>query len=174
MNHTYPEYWPQYFTATIYEWKHLLADNQPKDIIINSLKYLVTDKRIVLNAFVIMSNHIHLIWQPLFNHTPSEIQASFMKYTAKQLKRFTEKNNEELLASCLVNKEDREYQIWKRRPLSIELRTPEVFNQKLAYIHYNPVKAGLCFNPEDYYYSSARFYYDGKDNFGILTHYSGN
>ncbi len=22
MNHTYPEYWPQYFTATIYQWKH--------------------------------------------------------------------------------------------------------------------------------------------------------
>jgi hypothetical protein len=28
--------------------------------------------------------------------------------------------------------------------------------------------------PEDYYYSSARFYYDGTDSFGMLTHYSGN
>ena len=33
------------------------------DIIIDSLRFLVTDKRIILNAFVVMSNHIHLIWQ---------------------------------------------------------------------------------------------------------------
>jgi len=49
-----------------------------------------------------------------------------------------------------------------------------VFEQKLNYIHYNPVSAGMCANPEDYYYSSARFYYDGIDSFGMLTHYSGN
>ena len=152
----------------------MLADDNCKDIIINSLKFLVTDKRIVLNAFVIMSNHFHAIWQPLAAFKPSDIQASFMKYTAQQLKRFTEKNNKEFLATFLVNKEDRAYQIWKRRPLSVELRTSHVFNQKLEYIHYNPVKNGLCINPEDYHYSSARFYYNGKDDFGMLTHYSGN
>ncbi len=174
MNQSYPEYWPQYFTATIYEWKHLLADNHHKDIIIDSLRFLVTNKRIELNAFIIMANHFHAIWQPLFGYTPSDIQASFMKHTTQQLKQSMEKNNQEFLVSFLVNKEDRKYQIWKRRPLSIELRTPAVFDQKLEYIHYNPVTAGLCISPEDYYYSSARFYYDGIDNFGILTHYSGN
>jgi hypothetical protein len=44
------------------------------------------------------------------------------------------------------------------------------FNQKLDYIHYNPVKAGLCKLPEDYYYSSAKFYFDGVDAFEMLTH----
>jgi putative transposase len=121
-----------------------------------------------------MSNHFHCIWQPLFGFTPSDIQASFMKYTAQQLKRSAEKKNKEFLSSFLVNKEDHTYQIWKRRPLSIQLRTFAVFSQKLDYIHYNPVKTGLCSNPEDYYYSSAKFYYDGTDNFGILTHYFGN
>ena len=174
MKQSYPEYWPQYFTATIYEWKHLLADNNCKDIIIESMRFLVTNKRIELNAFVIMSNHFHAIWQPVFGFTASAIQASFMKYTAQQLKRSIEKSNHELLDSFLVNKEDRNYQIWKRRPLSVELRTTAVFDQKLNYIHYNPVKAGLCINPEDYYYSSAGFYYNATDNFGILTHYSGN
>ena len=52
--------------------------------------------------------------------------------------------------------------------------TEKFLSQKLEYIHWNPVKAGLCINPEDYYYSSARFYYDGTDSFGMLTHYSGN
>ena len=174
MKQSYPEHWPQYFTATIYEWKHLLSDDINKNILIDSLRFLVTDKRIVLNAFVIMANHFHSIWQPLFGFTPSGTQASFLKHTAKQLKHSMELNNQSLLDGFLVNNADRKYQIWKRRPLSVELRSPAVFSQKLEYIHYNPVKAGLCINPEDYYFSSARFYHDGKDDFGILTHYSGN
>ena len=97
-----------------------------------------------------------------------------MKYTAQQLKRSLIKNKEEILQSFKVNKYDREYQLWKRSPSGIELITPAVFEQKLNYIHYNPVSAGMSANPGDYYYSSARFYYDGADNFGMLTHYSGN
>ena len=174
MNQNFPIHCSQFFTATIYEWNHLLSDDNHKDIIIDSLKFLVTDKRIELNAFVIMSNHIHLIWQPLFSFSPSGIQASFMKYTAQQLKRSLIKNDAEALANFKVNKHDREYQIWKREPLSIELISEDLFKQKLEYIHYNPVKAGLCEKPEDYYYSSARFYLDGLDNFKMLTHFTGN
>jgi putative transposase len=70
--------------------KHLLADDTHKDIIINSLKFFVKEKRIILNAFapiaIGVSNHIHLIWQPAFTFTPSDIQALLMKQTAKQLK----------------------------------------------------------------------------------------
>jgi hypothetical protein len=56
----------------------------------------------------------------------------------------------------------------------IELISEDLFKQKLEYIHYNPVKAGLCEVPKDYYYSSARLYQDGTNNFGMLKHYSGN
>jgi len=174
MNETYPIHYPQFYTATIIDWKHLLLDNQHKDIIIDSLKFLVADKRIILNAFVIMSNHIHLIWQPTFAYTPSDIQASFMKHTAKELKRSLAGKDAAALEAYKVNKYNRTYQFWKREPLSIELRTHAVYMQKLEYIHYNPVKAGLCVNPEDYYYSSAKFYHIGIDDFGMLTHYSGN
>ena len=79
-----------------------------------------------------------------------------------------------MLAGFKVNKHDHDYQIWKREPLSIELITESMFIQKLKYIHYNPVTAGLCSVLEEYYYSSAKFYFDGTDNFGMLTHYSGN
>jgi REP element-mobilizing transposase RayT len=127
----------QFFTATIYEWQPVLADDQYKEIIIESLQFLVTKKRIELNAFVIMHNHIHLIWQALNDFTPSAIQASFMKYTAQQIKRSIIKNNPDILASFKVNKYDRDYQIWKREPLSIELITESMFIQKLEYIHYN-------------------------------------
>jgi putative transposase len=168
---SYPEHWPQFYTATINKWQHLLSSNECKDIIINSLQFLVNEKRIRLYAFVIMSNHIHLIWQPLAGNTPSSIQSSFMKYTAQQIIRHLQKTDIKIVESLKVNKGDRVYQVWKREALSIELRTSAVFNQKLDYIHYNPVKAGLCLQPEEYYYSSAKFYNNEGDVFDMLTHY---
>ena len=76
-----------------------------------------------------------------------------------------------MLSQFKVNANDREYQFWKRRPLSIELRTDKVYQQKLQYIHWNPVRAGLCKLPEEYFFSSARFYQTGVDNWGFLSHY---
>ena len=51
----------QFFTASIKGWYKLLQHDKYKDIIVHSLRFLVEDKRIKLYAFVIMSDHIHLI-----------------------------------------------------------------------------------------------------------------
>jgi REP element-mobilizing transposase RayT len=53
--------YPQFFTATNLEWKKLLKPDRYKDIVISSLRFLVTDKRAKIFAFVIMENHIRLI-----------------------------------------------------------------------------------------------------------------
>ena len=68
---------------------------------------------------------------------------------------------------------DRKYQFWERNPLSIDLFAKEIFIQKMEYIHYNPVAAGLCLYPEDHKYSSAKFYKNDTDEFGFLTHWMG-
>ena len=60
----YPVFWPQFYTATILEWKPLLKEDKYKDVLIESLRFLVSEKRITLYAFVIMSNHIHLTCLP--------------------------------------------------------------------------------------------------------------
>lgn len=120
-----------------------------------------------------MSNHIHLIWQAINGYKPQQVQHSFLKFTAQQIKFDLQKNNPILLASFRVNAADREYQIWERNPLSIDLFTEELYLQKAFYIHDNPVKAGLSKRPEEYYYSSARFYETSEDEFGFLTHWTG-
>ena len=48
-----------------------------------------------------------------------------------------------------------------------------MFIQKLEYIHHNPVRAGLCELPENYHYSSAKFYREGSNSFNMLTHLQG-
>ncbi len=90
----YPVYWPQFFTATILDWKQLLKQDKYKDIIIDSLKFLVLEKRITLYAFVIMSNHMHLIWQALPENTPDDIQHSLLTYTAQKIKQDLKVNHQ--------------------------------------------------------------------------------
>jgi len=163
--------YPQFFTASIKGWYKLLEHDQYKDVIVNSLRFLVEDKRIKLFAFVIMPDHLHLIWQmqPLIH--PQDVQRGFLKYTAQRIKHDLQKNRPELLSHFESDANDRTHQFWKRRALSIELRTNKVYRQKLDYIHLNPVKAGYCILPAEYKYSSALFYETGIDNWRFLSHH---
>ena len=170
----YPVYWPQFYTATILDWKPLLKQDKYKEVVIKSLRFLVFQKRINLYAFVIMSNHIHLIWQPILVYTPDKIQHSLMSFTAHEFKKDLQQNHPEVLSEFKVNVPDREYQFWERNALGIDLFDEEVFIQKLEYVHSNPLKAGLCTMPDAYYYSSAKFYVCGLDDFEMLTHYKGS
>ena len=165
--------YPSFFTATILQWRVLLKEDAYKEIVISSLKYLVDKKRINLYSFVIMDNHLHLIWQMLAGKNPSDIQRDFLKFTAQEFKRKLQVSDPKFLDFFLVNAIDRIYQFWRREPMSIELRNSKVFNQKLDYIHWNPVKAGMCALPEEYHYSSALFYHTGIDNWRFLTHANG-
>ena len=89
-----------------------------------------------------------------------------------KFKMIDEKNK--MLSEFLVEAKDRTYQIWERNSLSIDLWTEKVFVQKLNYIHNNPCKHPWCLVkfPEEYKYSSAKFY-TGIDDFGFLSHYRG-
>ena len=69
--------YPQFFTATMLEWKKLLAPDKYKDIIIDSLRFHVANKRIKLYGFVIMPNHLHLIWQMMDSIKQSDVQRDF-------------------------------------------------------------------------------------------------
>ena len=166
----YPIYWPEFYTVTILEWKPLLKPDKYKQVIVSSLQHHTTNKKITLYAFVIMSNHIHLIWQALPGNTPEKIQTALMKYTAQKIKFDLVENHPLVLDKFRINAKDRIYQFWERNSSCIELFTDEVFMQKLEYIHWNPIKAGLCTLPEEYYFSSAKFYQTGIDEFGMLTH----
>src|SRR5689334_23147734 len=93
---------PQYFTATILQWKKLLEPDKYKDVIVDSLKFLVHDGRIRLYCFVIMINHIHLIWQMQPSNNQKSVQRDFLKYTAGRIKADLAKNHTAVLQHFLV------------------------------------------------------------------------
>ncbi|MEP2671262.1 MAG: transposase [Cyclobacteriaceae bacterium] len=164
---------PEFLTVTCLEWKHVLKEDKFKNIIIKSLTYLTREKRINIYAFVIMSNHFHLIWQMIGDHKREDVQRDFLKYTGQQILKELRNSNSELLNELLVNAKDRKHQVWERNSLGVPLWSSHVFDQKLEYIHNNPVKAGICEYPEDYHYSSAKFYEKNEKNWEFLTHYEG-
>ncbi len=169
------DYHLQFFTATILEWKPLLKDDSYKDIVIKSLQFLKNEGSIVIYAFVIMPNHIHLIWQIQDGYKQDKVQMRFLKFTAQKMKFKLIDTNDKRLDQFVVNAKDRQYQFWERNSLSIDLWSENVFMQKLDYIHNNPLqdKWQLAEFPEDYKYSSAKFYESECDEFGLVTHYMG-
>ena len=96
-----PDFHPEFITATIYEWKHLLKPDKYKRIVIESLRYLVENGRIKVFAFCIMSNHIHVIWQIKEGYKRDAVQLSFLKYTAQKIKFDLKENNSGLLEDFL-------------------------------------------------------------------------
>ncbi|MBF9254227.1 transposase [Pontibacter sp. 172403-2] len=74
-----------FFTATILDWKHLLKPDKYKDIILSSLRFLVENERVQVYGFVIMPNHIHLLWKMEESHKWEDVQRDFLKYTAQQI-----------------------------------------------------------------------------------------
>jgi len=67
----------------------LLKPGKYKNIVIESLKFMAQNKRIKLFAFVIMDNHLHLIWQMLGGIKQQNVQRDFMKYAAQQIKKIS-------------------------------------------------------------------------------------
>jgi len=72
----------EFFTATCLNWTRVFEQNEYKAIITDSLRFLVEDKRICLYGFVIMPNHIHLLWTKQEEWLDKNVTQMFLKFTA--------------------------------------------------------------------------------------------
>lgn len=99
--------------------------------------------------------------------------SSFSKFTAHEFKKDLSVNHPLVLQKFESEKADRDYQFWKRDAMAVCLTSREMLEQKLEYIHLNPLaeKWNLAKRPEEYPWSSAQFYETGQDTFGFLMHY---
>jgi putative transposase len=126
------QHYIQFFTATNLWWKKLLQPDKYKQVIIDSLKFLVENERVKVYGFVIMPNHIHIIWKINENHKLEDVQRDFLKFTAQVIKSDLAENHPNVLKIFEVNLKDRKYQFWERNPLSVDLYSREVISQKLT------------------------------------------
>ena len=162
-----------FWTITINQWIHLLDTDEYKMLIMESLKWLHAKELVRIYGYVIMPNHIHLLWEQLKMNGKEFPKNSFEKFTAH---RFAKKLADEdilLLQQFYVKASDRAFNFWQRDPLAIRVFSREMAAQKLNYMHYNPLQEQwrFCISPDEYRFSSAGFYENKEDEFEILTHY---
>jgi REP element-mobilizing transposase RayT len=159
-----------FWTATINQWQRLLENDEYKGVVIDSLQYLTDSGKIDVFAFIIMPNHIHLIWRVNEPNGKESPQGSLLKYTAHQFKTKLRAEDREKLELYKVNSSTKDYEFWQRDSLAVPIFTREVAFQKLKYIHNNPLAEHwqLVKHPCEYKYSSARYYELNEKNFTFL------
>lgn len=156
-----------FMTFTVVGWIDIFTRQAYKEIIIESMKYCMKEKGLSLYGYVIMSNHLHVIMSAQEDYLLSDIVRDFKKYTSKKIIDNIKSSHEESRREWMLklfkyyakyNKNNTLYQFWRRDNRPTELTSPKWINQKLAYIHLNPVRSGLVDKSEDYIYCSARNY----------------
>ena len=161
------QYKPYFITATVVDWIDVFTRQNYRDIIIDSLKYNIENKGLIVYAYVIMSNHLHFIIQAK-NGNLSDILRDFKKHTSKAiLKMFIEEpesRREWMLDRFNKAKESHQrntnFQFWQYGNHAEEIYSQPFFWSKIDYIHFNPVRAGIVKRPQDFIYSSANNYID--------------
>lgn len=155
---------PHFITYGTVQWADALSRHEYKQKVIDSLQHCIAEKGLLLHAYVIMSNHVHLIASATEGVKLEDIMRDHKKFTSRQLLQAIEQNPQESRKSWLLwlfksggraNSNNRRYQFWQQDNHPIELSTREMLFQKLEYILQNPVRAGLVWQPEQYIYSSG-------------------
>lgn len=162
----YNQYHLYFLTFTIVDWVDVFTRKIYKDIVIDSLHYCIKEKNIEVYAFVIMSNHVHIIMRSAAGKLSDAIR-DFKKYTANQILEAIQKEPESrrewilhrFAWSASKHQRNSNYQVWTHNNHAEEITTQNFFMQKLDYIHQNPVIAGWVEKEEDYLYSSAKSLY---------------
>ncbi|MEN0054101.1 MAG: transposase [Mucilaginibacter sp.] len=167
---------PYFVTFTVIRWIDVLTRREYKDIIVDSLKYSIENKGLQLYAWVIMSNHVHLIIGT--NNKPmQDILRDIKRHTSKAIIKAISENLQESRREWMLwfferegknNVNNERYQFWQQGSHPVELSSNGIMDQKLEYLHSNPVTAGWVNEPEQYLYSSAIDYAGGKGLIDIV------
>ena len=100
------------------------------------------EQQYLLDDWVVMPNHVHLILWPMPNHTLSEILRSRKRHTARQ-------------ANLVLGRTNHTF--WQRESYDHWIRNDDEKARIRRYIRNNPVTAGLCQSPEKWPWGSAHF-----------------
>jgi|SRR5688572_5520 len=157
-----------FLTPTAVQWLDVFTRMNHKMVVVDSLNYCIDKKGLNVHAWCLMTNHLHLVASARDGYKLSNILRDMKEHTAKEVIRLIEEEPESRRENFLdifkaEGKKDKrisKYKFWQESNHAIELDPfrPDIIDQKLNYIHYNPVEEGIDQYPEEYLFSSARDY----------------
>lgn len=167
---------PHFVSFAVVDWIDVFVRNTYRDILVDSIAYCQREKGLIVYSWCIMTSHVHMIIGTKANPM-QDILRDMKSYTSGQLKLAITENPQESRKEWMLelmqrageeNRNNRGFQFWQQDNHPIELSTNEMIDQRLDYIHNNPVEAGFVIHPEDYPYSSARDYSGEKGYLDVV------
>lgn len=166
-----------FLTLTVIDWVDVFTRPTYKSLIVDSLRYCQQHKGLELYAWVLMTNHLHLIASAKEGYILSDVLRDLKKFTSKALVKTIEEEAESrrhwmLYRFEFAGKYDskiKNYKFWRDGNEAKAIFTNSFLLQKLHYLHDNPVRAGIVEFPEEYLYSSARNYAGKKGLLDVIV-----
>jgi putative transposase len=166
-----------FLTVTVVAWVDIFTRPTYKHILINSIKFCQQEKGLELYAWVLMSNHLHMIAGAKEGLKLFDIIRDFKKYTSKSIVSAIQTEIESRRIWLLnqfefAGRNDRKiknFKFWQDGNDAQLIYSMDYFQQKLNYIHNNPVKAEIVIEPQEYLYSSAKNYAGEKGLIDIIV-----
>ena len=157
-----------YITFTVVEWLPVFIDETSCKIVVDSFNFCITNKNLRVVAYVIMPTHLHAVVfdKDFDNGRLKETLDDMRKFTGRQLADHCAQKMPQVFTETFRDKagKDRERRFWQPTQHPVGLFTQKVFEQKVNYIHWNPIRKGLVRNPEDWRFSSAGFWMKGWES----------
>lgn len=154
------DHYPHFMTQTVVAWLPVFSQPELAEIVLNSLRFLQTERQIDILAWVLLENHLHWIGVgPQLGRRVGE----FKSFTATSILKQLEKKGcqtllQELSFYKLRHKVDQVHQLWQEGSHPKIIESDDVMWQKIEYIHNNPLRRGYVDDPCHWRYSSARNY----------------
>ena len=152
-----------FVTLTTVGWIDVFTRAEYSEEVIRSLNFCIEKKGLSVYAFCIMSSHIHLLSSTKAGLLTAALR-DFKSYTAKSIINLIKENPQESRRDWLLymfeyfgekNKHNSQYQFWQQNNHPIDLGSKKFIEEKVNYIHENPVKAKIVTEAQNYVYSSA-------------------
>ena len=165
-----------FVTSTIVDWVDVFTRNIYRDILLDSFRFCQKNQGLRIHAWVLMPNHFHMICSFLENNDPGLVIKNIKSFTAIKIIDAIVNNDAESRKEWMLDifekngkarKSNYRFQFWQHENHPVLLDSHEKYEQRLLYLHENPVKAGFVREPEHWLYSSAIDYYYGEQK-GLL------
>ena len=150
-----------FITTSCYQRRALLASRKNRDLFLTVLEQVRRRYRFVVVGYVVMPEHVHLLFGEPERGNPSVVMQAlkqgFARRLLRQLRSQPDPRQGQLWDASLESGH-----IWQRRFYDFVVFSEKKRVEKLRYIHRNPVKRGLVLEPEQWAWSSFRYYADGE------------
>lgn len=152
-----------FVTFSVVGWLDVFTRRVYQEILIDSINYCKQNKQLKIFCYCIMPSHVHFISYSE-NGSLSNVLRDLKAHTAKQLIKAIEENPQESKKELFLklfkyfgNKspQNQQMQFWKHDNHPFFLYSNKMIEQKIDYIHNNPVEAGFVNHGYEWRLSSA-------------------